>query len=810
MASSMITFIILGLWTTIVVLSSASTIIGTKLSLELEAQALLESGWWSSYNNLISNRCNWPGISCNNDGSITDIYPPPNIVKVGVKFGKMNFSSFPNLVHLNLNDHGLNGSIPPEIVTLSKLKNLYLNWNYLTGELPSLENLSQLAELDFSHNEISGSISQELGNLKSLVLLRLSWNNLTRSIPSALGFLSNLTHLEMRSNQFYNYIPPEIGELKNLITLDLSNNKLVGLIPSTLGKLTNLTTLNLSNNKLVGSIPSTLRRLTMLTSLDISNNMPVGSISSTLSQLIFLETLNLSNNILKGPIPQKIGNLRALYSLDVSKNKLNGPIPFQIGYLRKLISLDLSKNQLNGSIPSQIGYLRRLISFNLSHNFISGEIPLPLRNLSHLDNWDLSYNKLSGIAPIFLTSFPDIHKNYIGHNCYKIYSKSLVGNKDLSPYTCSLITRRKRILNHLKIFLPLTVFPAFLIYGHLLFSRSNLKSNNGMQESKTGNLFSILNYDGRITYEDIIKVIEDFNTRYCIGIGGHGSVYKAELPSGKTVALKKLHRLNAEDPNFDKSFMNEIKFLSEVCHRNIVKLHGFCVHQRSMFLIYEYMERGSLRSVLTKDVEAIELDWSKRVDLIHGIAHALSYLHNDCSLPIVHRDLSSHNILINSNLEAFVADFGAARMLDLDSSNQTILAGTYGYVAPELANTTTITKKCDVYSFGVLALEVLMGRHPQELLSLFPSNSLLQNIMLNDILDPRLSPPTSHLDTQKIVLVATIAFACLPMEPKSRPTMKQVSHEFLCCQRSLAKPLGEISLLQLVASEMDVEKELCN
>ncbi|WRX20146.1 Leucine-rich repeat - like 10 [Theobroma cacao] len=336
MASSMITFIILGLWTTIVVLSSASTIIGTKLSLELEAQALLESGWWSSYNNLISNRCNWPGISCNNDGSITNFYPPPNIVKVGVKFGKMNFSSFPNLVHLNLNDHGLNGSIPPEIATLSKLKNLYLNWNYLTGELPSLGNLSQLAELDFSHNEISGFISQELGNLKSLVLLRLSWNNLTRSIPSALGFLSNLTHLEMRSNQFYNYIPPEIGELKNLITLDLSNNKLVGLIPSTLGKLTNLTTLNLSNNMLVGSIPSTLRRLTMLTSLDISNNMPVGSISSTRSQLIFLETLNLSNNILSSPI--SFISPMVLSYLDLSNNMLVGSIPS---------SLSLSLNVLH-------------------------------------------------------------------------------------------------------------------------------------------------------------------------------------------------------------------------------------------------------------------------------------------------------------------------------------------------------------------------------------------------------------------------------------------------------------------------------
>ncbi|XP_031252814.1 MDIS1-interacting receptor like kinase 2-like [Pistacia vera] len=309
-------------------------------------------------------------------------------------------------------------------------------------------------------------------------------------------------------------------------------------------------------------------------------------------------------------------------------------------------------------------------------------------------------------------------------------------------------------------------------------------------------VFKIWNYDGRILFEDIIKATEDFDIKYCIGTGGYGSVYKAELSGGKVVAVKKLHR---SELAFFNNFQNESHLLSQIRHRNIVKLYGFCLHRRCMFLIYEYMERGSLFCVLRNDEEVTELDWKKTVNIIKSVAHALSYLHHDCVPPVVHRDISSNNILLNSELETSVADFGLARLLNIDSSNRTMMAGTYRYIAPELAYTMIVTEKCDVYSFGVLILEVLMGTHPRDLLSSlsFPST---QHRMLIDLLDPRLLPPVDKKDVQNIVLVSAIAFACLHSKPESRPTMQCICKKLLT-GKPMEKSFQEITISKLGYSE---------
>ncbi|KAK8548569.1 hypothetical protein V6N12_061481 [Hibiscus sabdariffa] len=822
MASSMTNPVILGvLWVTILV-SFAKTMPATdQTRFEFESRSLVESGWWSNhpYGNDTSQRCKWPGISCNPAGSITKIILSNTFdFEVRGRFGKLNFSSFPNLVVLDLSYHRIGGNIPPRIGDLSALRSLVLVTCDLSGELPpSLGNLTNLEFLDISYNaDIHGSIPPQLGKLEKLVsvdlsrtgLTAISWNltalvtlsldscGIAGPIPSSLSQLTNLRWLSLSDNKINGSIPSEIGLLSNLVHLGLDNNMLVGSIPSSLGRLTKLKFLSLFGNKINGSIPSEIGFLSNLVELYLHDNMLVGSIPMTLYQLTNLKFLLLYDNQLEGFIPQDIENLK----------KLSGSIPSCIGNLSKLIYLSLHSNLLQGSIPQEIGNLEALTLLDLSQNRLSGSIPSQIAKLSKLSYLNLSFNQLSGHLPVL--SATKLRFVDDGNGCYKISSDPFRGNKCLSPCITTSKTRAANNSNiplYIKIYLPIAIFSTFSILCCFFLSRFKIKNNRaGEQPARNGDICSIWNYDGKIAYEDIIAATEDFDFRHCIGVGGYGSVYRVQLPCGKVVALKKIHRLEAENPAFDRSFKNEIEFLTEIRHRNIVKLHGFCLHQRSMFLIYEYMEKGSLFYNLRDEVEAIEMDWTKRIEIIKGMAHALCYLHHDCSPPVVHRDISSNNVLLNSSFEAFVADFGTARMLDLDSSNHTILVGTHGYIAPELAYTMAVTEKCDVYSFGVVALEILMGKHPEELLLWLSSPTSLVNMKLIDVLDSRLPHPTCQLVAENLVHVATLALACLNQRAKSRPTMKEVCKEFLPCQTSLHVPLRMISLFQLAKHGMHI------
>jgi hypothetical protein len=479
--------------------------------------------------------------------------------------------------------------------------------------------------------------------------------------------VGSVTKIVMSSSGFY------LGEMSklnlscfpNLVRLHLSNTGLQGSIPVEVGTLSKLTYLDLSYNTLTGPIPSTLGNLTNLEYLSLVFNHINDPIPSTLGNLTNLKYLSLVFNKITGPIPSTLGNLTNLKYLSLDSNHINGLIPSTLGNLTHLKELYLQSNQINGSIPSELGNLRSLENLNLSHNFISGEALVELGFIDNLSSLDISYNYLTGNIPNSYSSIQTVNLSY----------NSLTG---------SIPTRNKSIVTKAIICVSIGIYLGFLIAGGFLLCRRMVKKPQfeSRKETKHGNLFSIWNYDGHIAYEDIVEATEDFDIKYCIGTGGYGSVYKAKLPCGKVIALKKLHRLEAENPTFDMSFRNEVKVLTEIRHRNIIKLHGFCLHNRCMFLVYEYMERGSLFCILSNDVEAIELDWSKRLNIIKGTAHALSYMHHECITTIVHRDITSNNILLKNKVEAFVSDFGTAKLLDPDSSNQTLVVGTYGYIAP--------------------------------------------------------------------------------------------------------------------------------
>ncbi|KAL0432904.1 UNVERIFIED_CONTAM: MDIS1-interacting receptor like kinase [Sesamum latifolium] len=518
--------------------------------------------------------------------------------------------------------------------------------------------------------------------------------------------------------------------LGHLVTLDLHSLRLRGTIPAQIGALSQLTYLDLSDNNLTSAIPTQVGALSNLTYLNLSSNSLTSVIPTQIGALSNLRFLRLSRNHLTGEVPLDVGKLSQLAFLDLSSNNLSGVIPFQIATL-PLKTIDLSQNSFQGIITCVFGSIgpsglhKVLLQVNLSHNNLFGPIP---RALLELGTIDLSYNAFEGPIPI------DIR-------C-EMPKCVLFPNGKLFNYSDSVTSSNKEesYRNYTSIFVSIAIFFGLLFLGggFFLLKIKAKRSNQEPLVTNEGDIFKIWNFNGKIAYDDIVKATEDFAISYCIGTGGYGSVYRAELPNGRVVALKKLHRLEGENPTYDKCFRNEAEILQRIRHQNIVRLFGYCLHKRCMFLIYEYVERGSLFCILRDENEAVELDWVKRVKVVKGIAHALSYMHHDCKPPILHRDVSCNNILLDSKLEARLADFGIARLLDPHSSNQTQLAGTR-----ELAYTMVVNEKCDVYSFGVVALETICGSHPGEFINSMGQQSGENDIILQDFIDNILAASTS-------------------------------------------------------------------
>jgi len=734
-----------------------------------------------------------------------------------------NIGDLTRLTTLYLYDNQLSGEIPQELGYLVKLKKLDLGENQLLGSIPgSLGNLSKLTFLSILQNQLSGSIPQEIGKLLSLDGLELSYNRLSGALPSDLcaggqlqrltatynnlvgplpssllscislvrvrlegnnlegditgmGAHPNLVYIDISSNKLYGKLSHRWGECYKLTVLRASNNNITGVIPSSIGKLSQLGILDVSSNNLNGQIPPEIGNATMLFNLSLSHNLLQGYIPQEIGSLNNLEYLDLSSNNLVGQIPRSIGHCLKIHFLKLSHNQLNSTIPFELGVLVNLQDLlDLSGNSIDGTIPSVLGGLGMLEVLNLSHNALSGDIPQSFQSMNSLLSMDVSYNKLEGPVP-HTRLFEEAPIKWFQHN------KKLCGVvKSLPP--CDLPQssgQEKKPRAILLAIIPVVVsfmFVIALVTWQCKKNKSKAESATELQQTK---MFAIWNFDGEDVYKKIVDATNNFSNTHCIGSGGTGSVYRAQIPTGELFAVKKIHMM--ED---DEQFNHEIHVLMHIRHRNIAKLFGYCSATQGRFLVYEYMDRGSLATSLKGKETAVELDWRRRLNIVRDVAHALSYMHHDCFAPIVHRDITSSNVLLDLEFKACISDFGLAKILDVNASNCTTLAGTKGYLAPELAYTTRVTEKCDVYSFGVLVLELLMGHHPGDFLSSMDNKTTL----LGNLLDTRLPHPEAEIASE-IFQVIVIAVRCIEPDPSHRPTMQQVTKVFSTAERSPANNL---------------------
>ncbi|XP_060970045.1 MDIS1-interacting receptor like kinase 2-like [Cannabis sativa] len=310
-----------------------------------------------------------------------------------------------------------------------------------------------------------------------------------------------------------------------------------------------------------------------------------------LSNLSGLQYLDLSTNNLAGKIPYWLGNFESLRSLNLSHNILSSEIPSELGNLASLHEvLDLSSNLLVGVIPSSLSKLTMLEIFNISHNHLSGIIPQSFSNLISISYIDFSYNNLTGEIPIFQNASKSIYDGNLGL-CGKASGLKPCKMKRNKTRT-NLILVICLVCAGIIVFVTAIVITLILCYKFKVLDKKRKSSNlNDTRQSL------IWEKEAKFTFGEIVDATENFDDKYCIGNGGFGTVYKAILRSHElVVAVKRLHLSDSSEilEASRISFENEIRTLTEVRHRNMVKLYGFCLRKGEMYLVYQYANRGSL------------------------------------------------------------------------------------------------------------------------------------------------------------------------------------------------------------------------
>ncbi|XP_021973645.1 receptor kinase-like protein Xa21 [Helianthus annuus] len=750
------------------------------------------------------------------------------------------------LANFILFENQLTGSLPRGIGAMfSHLEILELNYNQLTGPLPSwISNCSKLRGLDMTDNMFSGKLTIDFSKLGDIEGIYLSFNNFGSSEADEMNFIDSLKNcttlyrLALAFCKFQGVLPRSIGNLSDQLgSLTLYGNNLHGNLPTSIGNLVGLAGLHLGRNQFTGSIPSTIGKLQKLQYFDLYGNQLSGQLPDALGNLSSLLQLYLFSNKLEGVIPSSIGNCRHLIALqlddnkftgkipqrilqlsslsiilNLSQNNLFGSLPTEVGDLKMLSALDLSYNNLSGNIPSSLGSCGSLTSLSLKGNLFQGMIPPSLSSLKGLVELDISHNNLSGQIPRFLERFLLEYLN-LSYNDFEgevpqlgVFANasafSILGNSRLCGGVVELgLPKCKETKKHKEKF---PVFVIIILIASSLFTIICLayawckkKSKSRPSQSSMRDRFL------KISYAQLLKATNGFSETNLIGNGGFSSVYKGVLnENDDTLVAVKVLRL--QNRGAERSFMRECEAWRNIRHRNLLRIITSCSSidfQGNDFkaLVYEFMPKGSLHDWLYTSEGTSRLNYIQITNILADVASALDYLHNHCVPIVVHGDLKPSNILLNDEMVAHVGDFGLARFLGTTSyqNSSTGIRGTIGYAAPEYGLGSDMTTNGDVYSFGMLLLEVMTGKKPTDdifneghSLHKFASMALPDHVM--DIIDLNILniyQGVCEADAQKIeeCLASTIKIgvSCSLDSPSLRMNMEKVVHELHRIQNTL-------------------------
>ncbi|KAK9116007.1 hypothetical protein Sjap_014954 [Stephania japonica] len=651
---------------------------------------------------------------------------------------------------VNLGQNIFTGEVPEVFVQCKNLYFLDLSGNRLAGELDAKLPVSCMAVLDVSRNLLSGSIpifnygicpqipsvnaylgqsydtmfayssyfvfrTQTATQLPSLgasgtfgIFHNFGGNNFTGSLPplpispKRLGAQTVYAFLA-GGNKLTGPFPGNLFEkcdgVSGMIT-DVSRNQLFGSIPLDIGSgCRSLKLLNISMNLINGSVPESLGNLTSLVSLDLSWNKLQGQIPLGLCQSKSLKYLSLAGNKLTGDVPSNLGQLQSLEVLKLSSNSLSGEIPEDLVNLRNLSVLLLNNNKLSGNIPTGLAAVRSLSEFNVSFNNLSGALPFNdsmLKCSSVLGNPFLQPCHLSALSSVPPSDVPggSVSQNSADSPAGSVSKRN--GSKRFNSIEIASITSASAIVS---VLLALVVL---FLYTRKCTPRSRVGGSERRREVK---IFTEIGV--QLTFENVVRATGCFNAGNCIGNGGFGATYKAEVSQGVLLAIK---RLSVGRFQGIQQFHAEIKTLGRVRHQNLVTLIGYHASETEMFLIYNYLPGGNLEKFIQERSERA-VDWKILHKIAVDIARALAYLHDQCVPRILHRDVKPSNILLDNDHNAYLSDFGLARLLGTSETHATTgVAGTFGYVAPEYAMTCRVSDKADVYSYGVVLLELISDK----------------------------------------------------------------------------------------------------
>ncbi|GAB2297010.1 Zygote arrest protein 1 [Dionaea muscipula] len=639
-----------------------------------------------------------------------------------------------------------------------------------------------------------------------VVSVSIPKKKLSGFLSPALGSLSQLRHVNLRDNGFSGQLPVELFQAQGLQSLVLSGNSLSGSLPSEIGKLKYLQSLDLSQNYFNGSLPTSIILCQRLRNLVLGPNNFSGPLPHGFgSSLVLLERLDLSYNRFSGSIPSDLGNLSNLHgTLDLSHNLFNGTIPATLGELPEKLYIDLSYNNLSGPIPQNGALMNRGPTAFIGNQGLCGP---PLKNpcsSSSDANSTSSYPYLPGSYPP-----PDD-----GDNDRKSGGRRLGKGGIILIVACDIIGIC--LIGLLFAYCYTRVCPC-----------SKRKDDNGTAFAKGGNgrkeclcfrkdesdtvsenveQYDLVPLDTQIAFDldELLKA-----SAFVLGKSGIGIVYKVVLEDGLALAVRRLGEGGSQRL---KEFQAEVQAIGKLRHPNIVTLRAYYWSVDEKLLVYEYVPNGNLSCALHGRpgmTSFTPLTWSDRLKIMEGIAKGLVYLHEFSPKKYVHGDLNPNNVLLGRNMEAKISDFGLSRLANIAGGTPTLqssrmisekpfpqrqavnvpsdqvpsisatsTASSY-YQAPEAFKAVKPSQKWDVYSYGVILLEMITGRSPlvqvgsSEMdLVQWIEHCIEEKKSLVDVLDPVVAQEADEED--EIVVILKIAMACVNLNPERRPSMRHV------------------------------------